>query len=95
MTEKLKGLDAVLLLTIIFIFILAMFALFDYMGKDMAKQKDNDIKELTPECQQRCDRFDMTFYEMVNDGWLYDCWCIDNDTNKPFKVSTLDSPRRG
>ena len=57
------------------------------VGYIMGKQKSEDIKQLTPECVNRCDKFDMIFYEMVNDGWLYECWCIDD--NKPFKVGTL------
>ncbi len=70
--------------TMTFIFLFGMIWGIGYM---MDKTKAKDVEQLTPECIDRCNGFDMTFYEMVNDGWLYDCWCIDD--NKPFKVGTL------
>ena len=63
----------------------------DYMTDSMESQKQKDTSELTPICEDRCNRFDMVFYEIANDGWLYHCWCIDN--NKPFQVATL-KPKR-
>ena len=95
MTKKDESLSSIIVAAMIGLFaIFTIFYIILYpLDKYYEEGKAEDLTELQPVCTNRCQNFDMTYYELVKDGWLYDCWCIDPDTNKPFKVSTLESPR--
>ena len=89
---KQKLLQYIITIISLMIAFLVIMGIISFMFKGMEKEKAEDMEELTPECKSRCNSFDMTFYEIVNDGWLYHCWCVDD--NKPFKVATLRADKK-
>ena len=83
--------DSIFFIIITLITIGTFSLFFNFMGNEWEKDKEKDLDKLTPLCSYECYKFDMAFYDLVKDGWLYHCWCIDDD--KPYKIKTLESPR--
>ena len=53
----------------------------------MEDTKQDQENRITPYCSYECQKYDMQFHELVNDGWRWDCWCM---ADKPHFTKRFD-----
>lgn len=56
-------------------------------GNIMETTKQDQQDSITPYCSYECHKYDMQFHELVNDGWMWDCWCM---ADKPHFTKRYD-----
>ncbi len=72
--------------SITLVFVLLGSVLF-FMGKSMENTKQEQQDSIIPYCAYECQKYDMRFHELVNDGWMWDCWCM---ADKPHFTKRYD-----
>ncbi len=70
--------DLFFIFTVLLVVVSGFFLMVSFTNWSMESTKEEQTNNIIPLCSYECQKYDMKFLELVNDGWMYDCWCFSN-----------------